>query len=180
MSPYQLKIKSTSRFIAVLLKIGIVVLTVTALLALMAIGILLFSSEHTKSSFLAAFRVTANNGSILEIAPKSLLIMFLFMLLDTLLILLAVLIVHGIFQDLQSGYTPFIHKNTVRIKFIASITIIISLIGSYSDALVDYYTIGELSWHINAVGLISGLVIYCISFIFGYGCDLQQASDETL
>ena len=56
MSPYQLKIKSTSRFIAVLLKIGIVVLTVTALLALMAIGILLFSSEHTKSCRIPRYR----------------------------------------------------------------------------------------------------------------------------
>lgn len=180
MSPHQLKIKNTSRYIAVLLKIGLAVLIMIALLALAAIGILLFSSGHTRASFLAAFQVTANNGTVLEIAPRPLLIMFLFMLVDTLLIMAAVFFIHGIFRDLQNGCTPFTRQNTVRIQFVAAITIVLSIVGGCSDALVDYYTIGGLKWQINAIGLISGLIIYCISFIFRYGCDLQQASDETL
>lgn len=180
MSPHQLKIQSTSRYIVILLKIGLVLLTMISLLALAAIGILLFSAEYTKASFLAAFHVTANNGTILEIAPRPLLIMFVFMLIDALLILIAILYVHGIFHDLKSGCTPFTRKNTTRIQIVAGITIVLSIVGSYSDALVDYYTIGELTWRINAIGLLSGLIIYCISFIFRYGCDLQQASDETL
>ena len=32
----------------------------------------------------------------------------------------------------------------------------------------------------NVVGLIVGIIIYCISLIFDYGCELQQQSDETL
>lgn len=180
MSPHQLKIQSTSRYIVILLKIGLILLSIISILALAAIGILLFSAEHTKASFLAAFHVTANNGTILEIAPRPLLIMFVFMLIDTLLILFAILFVHSIFYDLQGGCTPFTQKNTTRIQIVAGITIVLSIVGSYSDALVDYYTIGELTWHINAIGLLSGLIIYCISFIFRYGCDLQQASDETL
>lgn len=60
------------------------------------------------------------------------------------------------------------------------IAVVLSIVGSYSDALIDYYTIGELTWRVNVIGLIIGMIIYCISFIFSYGCDLQQESDETL
>ena len=46
--------------------------------------------------------------------------------------------------------------------------------------MVDYYTIGELTWRINIIGIIVAIIIYCISLIFSYGCDLQKESDETL
>lgn len=57
---------------------------------------------------------------------------------------------------------------------------ILSIVGSCSDALVDYYTIGELTWRIHIIGIIVAVIIYCISLIFSYGCDLQRESDETL
>jgi len=49
-----------------------------------------------------------------------------------------------------------------------------------NSSLVDYYTIGELTWRIHVIGIIVAVIIYCISLIFSYGCDLQRESDETL
>ena len=106
--------------------------------------------------------------------------MFAFMLIDTILISFAIFFVYAIFNEIRKGVTPFSHENTTRIKKIALLAAILSIVGSYSDALVDYYTIGELTWRINIIGIIVAIIIYCISLIFSYGCDLQKESDETL
>ena len=159
---------------------GFIVSNVIVILSLIAIGILVFLGEETKSSFLAAFDVTAINGTTISIEARSLLIMFIFMLIDTILISLAIFFVYAVFDELRKGFTPFSHENTARIKKIAIITAILSIVGSCSDALVDYYTIGELTWRVNIIGMIVAIIIYCISLIFSYGCDLQRESDETL
>ena len=105
--------------------------------------------------------------------------MFVYMLIDTLLISLAIFLVYAVFNGIMKGLTPFLPENTARIKKIALIVAILSIVGSYSDALVDYYTIGELTWRINIIGIIITVIVYCISLIFSYGCDLQRESDET-
>ena len=180
MKPSQQKIANLSPKICLILKLTFIACNIVMLLALCAIGILMFSGAEMKSSFIAAFNVTANNGTSISIEPQPLLFMFIFMLIDTVLISLAIFFVHAIFSEIKTDCTPFTHKNTVRIRIIAMIAAVLSIVGSYSDALVDYYTIGELAWKINLAGLIMALIIYCISLIFSYGCDLQQESDETL
>ncbi len=180
MKPSQEKIRSMSKKISIVLKLGFIVSNVIVILSLIAIGILVFSGEETKLSFLAAFNVTANNGTTISIEAQSLLIMFAFMLIDTILISLAIFFVYAIFDKIRKGFTPFTHENTTRIKKVAIITAILSIVGSYSDSLVDYYTIGELTWRVNIIGMIVAIIVYCISLIFSYGCDLQKESDETL
>ena len=180
MKPSQEKIMSMSKKISIVLKLGFIVSNVIVILSLVAISILVFSGEDIKSSFLAAFNVTANNGTTISIAAQSLLVMFAFMLIDTILISFAIFFVYAIFNEIRKGFTPFSHENTTRIKKIALLAAILSIVGNYSDALVDYYTIGELTWRINIIGIIVAIIIYCISLIFSYGCDLQKESDETL
>ncbi len=179
MESNRLKIRNASKKMTVILRIGGVISSIIAVLALIGIYILIFSKEDIKMSFLSAFHVTANNGTIIELSLQQLLLMFAFMLVDAILITIIILFVHAIFNHIQ-GDTPFSHQNTIRIKKIAIVTIILSIVGSYSDALVDYYTIEQLTWKMNVVGLIVGIIIYCISLIFDYGCELQQQSDETL
>ena len=180
METNQQKIRNVSKRISIVLKLGFIVSNVIVILSLIAIGILVFSEDNTKSSFLAAFNVTANNGTTISIEARSLLIMFIFMLIDTILISLVILFVYPVFDEIRKGFTPFSHGNTVRIKRIAIIVAILSIVGSYSDSLVDYYTIGELTWRVNIIGMIVAIIIYCISLIFSYGCELQRESDETL
>lgn len=176
----QEKMKNTSKKITVILKLGFLVSNILMLLALAAIGILQFSGKELKASFLAAFDVTANNGTVISISPQALVTMFAFMLIDTILIAAMIFIIHSIFNDINKEGTPFLHRNATRMKYISIIAIILSIVGGYSDALVDYYTIGQLTWRVDIIGLIIGVIIYCISLIFSYGCDLQQESDETL
>ncbi len=110
MKPSQEKIRSMSKKISIVLKLGFIVSNVIVILSLIAIGILVFSGEETKLSFLAAFNVTANNGTTISIEARSLLIMFAFMLIDTILISLAIFFVYAIFDKIRKGFTPFTHE----------------------------------------------------------------------
>lgn len=116
MKPSQEKIRDMSKKISIILRLGFIVSNVIVILSLIAIGILVFSGEETKSSFLAAFDVTAINGTTISIEARSLLIMFIFMLIDTILISLAIFFVYAVFDELRKGFTPFSHENTARIK----------------------------------------------------------------
>lgn len=116
MKPGQEKIIRMSKKIMIVLRLGFIVSNVIAILSLIAIGILVFSGEDTKSSFLAAFNVTANNGTTISIEARSLLIMFVYMLIDTLLISLAIFLVYAVFNGIMKGLTPFLPENTARIK----------------------------------------------------------------
>lgn len=180
MNTIQLRISSASRKMAFVLKIGGVITGICAFLALFAICILTFAGGSLRQSFLSAFDVTANNGTVIGIAPRPLLLMFALLLVDTALLAAIIFLVHAIFSDIGKGCTPFSHRNTMRIKGVAVISIVLSLIGGFSDAFVDYYTIGELTWSVNVVGLVIGMAVYCIALIFDYGCELQRESDETL
>lgn len=180
MNQKQERIRNLSGKISIVLKLGLAAANVIGILALIAIGILLFSGEAVRTSFLAAFQVTANNGTVISLEAGPLLLMFAFMLADAVLISFAVFFIHGVFAEIKKGCTPFSPANTVRIKKAAVIIAVLSIAGGCSDALVDYYTIGGLAWRVNVTGLITAVIIYCISLIFSYGCDLQRESDETL
>lgn len=180
MSVSQDKIRSLSGKMSFVLKLGLIAAGIIGVLASAAIGILLFAGEETKASFLAAFHVTANNGTVIGIEAGALMVLFAIMLVDTVLAALAIYLVHAVFAEIRRGCTPFSGRNIVRIKKVAAVAAVLSIVGSCSDGLVDYYTIGAPAWRVNVTGLIIAAVIYCISLIFDYGCELQRESDETL
>ena len=66
MKPSQEKIRSMSKKISIVLKLGFIVSIVIVILSLIAIGILVFSGEDTKSSFLAVFNVKIGRASCRE------------------------------------------------------------------------------------------------------------------
>jgi len=176
----QRKISNISKTMALIFKIAGIITGIASVLAVCAICILVFSNGEMKQSFLDAFKVTANNGTVIGITSGSLLVMFFFMLLNTSLMTIITVFVYDIFCTIGKSFTPFTMSIANRIKQIAMISIVLGLVGGFSDALVDYYTIGELTWRIDFAGLLSGMVILCLALVFRYGCDLQRQSDETL
>ena len=75
------KLQTTGKRAAALLRAGSLLSGGAAALAMFAICILLFSGGETRSSFLSAFDVTANNGTIISMDSRSLLLLFSFMTL---------------------------------------------------------------------------------------------------
>lgn len=174
------KIQTTGKRASALFRAGSLLSGGAAALALAAICILLFSGGEARASFLSAFDVTANNGTTISIDPQSLLLMFGFMLFDCILITFILFSVHSIFRNIAADGLPFTRHNAILLKKTAVICLLLGILGSCSDTLVDYYTLGAPAWNFNLAGLATGLVLYCLSLVFEYGCSLQQLSDETL
>ena len=76
-----------------------------------------------------------------------------------------------IFEDLSTDDTPFKMKQVKRIKEIAILYLIISIIGG---------SLGGITGSNFAFSLIGAGILWCISLVFEYGCELQKESDETL
>lgn len=176
----QTQIGNISKKMATVFKIVGICTSIISILAIGAICILSFSNETLKQSFVAAFEVTANNGTVINIATDSLLLMFSIMFIHTSLITIIVFLIYDIFCNIGKSFTPFTYKIVKRIRQIAIVSIVLGIIGGISDSLVDYYTIGELKWRIDFFSILSGVVILCIALIFSFGCELQRLSDETL
>ena len=80
------------------------------------------------------------------------------------LTILAVLMhyIGKVFRDIKEGYSPF-QQSIVKNMKIASI--IITLISLNSSLLI---------------GALIGFSLWCVVYVFQYGCKLQRESDETL
>jgi len=79
----------------------------------------------------------------------------------------------NIFKDISKDGSPFEMKHVKRIKRVAILYLIISLLDSETSAV-------SISISFNMVGIVGALMFYCIALIFEYGCALQKESDEIL
>lgn len=99
-------------------------------------------------------------------------IFFLVAVLYCIIMLVLFHIASGIFREIEKSQTPFITKIVKEIRVVSILFFILSTFPQMSD--------GSLTFGINAIGIIGGLLIWCLSYIIQYGCILQQESDETL
>lgn len=77
--------------------------------------------------------------------------------------------------SLRRDISPFTDKNGRRIRNIAISFLLLEPAEHLYSWAVDYY-IGSL----EGMYFSAGLVLYCVSLVFRYGCELQQESDETI
>ncbi len=83
--------------------------------------------------------------------------------------------------SLRKEETPFTEKNGRRIRNISFVLIAVepvTILSNIISAALDKSVIVVTSF--GGMLLASGFVMYCISLVFRYGCELQQESDETL
>lgn len=148
MKPSQEKIMSMSKKISIVLKLGFIVSNGIVILSLIAIGILVFSKEDIKSSFLAAFNVTANNGTTISIETQSLLVLFAFMLIDT--------IIGCLFVFLYTFSNMIWSKNFIMIM-------IIGMLSISADTFMNGFKQNNIHIHHHVIRLIveTGITIIC-------------------
>ena len=100
----------------------------------------------------------------------------------------SVKIVTGLFREIENGETPFRYSIADKLKGLSDAILWGSLVFAapyFFSALI--YTFTETEGGVtNAYaiivlgGLFLGALFRSLSYIFGYGCKLQQESDETL
>lgn len=90
-----------------------------------------------------------------------------------------------LFKNMRDNYTPFTMENAELFKKLAIIMIVASIvppiigqsIGSSVASMMDVAYEGSYG---SGFSLIAVLIMFFISVVFRYGCQLQQEVDETL
>ncbi len=96
---------------------------------------------------------------------------------------IAVLIItYRIFKDISRDSSPFMPKNISRMKKIAILLFVSSVVSPAVNAAVgkSLSLTNAESMNYSSEIIILSVIIYCFALIFQYGAELQQQSDETL
>lgn len=146
-------------------RITFVVLTILqVLLVLAALGVILagiFCGENFTSMLNLLFSAIAQ-----DVLTAGTLVFLIFCVVAKLALYFAVLTLAGqMFRDFSREDSPFRQIHVRRMRWIALLIFVASFINLFSMQIT--------SW-------IAALLIWCVSIVFDYGCQLQQESDETL
>lgn len=103
---------------------------------------------------------------------------------ETILILSSLLLKFGIgaaicifagrfFSDAGKESTPFTMKNVNTLRIIAVLFLVLNVFGSTVKDTSEFFSL-------DIAGISGAFIIWAISYMFEYGCNLQAESDETL
>lgn len=166
------RIKKTSRLLVVFFKLAKIACKIG--IGVFAVGVALCFKiplvfRHGKPVLYSPFSLYDLTG----IEEKQLVLMLsagiTVLILLTFLFRLAI----SIFKDISMDETPFQMKQVARIKKIAILYFVISLMDFGVKQISFTFTL-------NLIGILGGLMLWGIALIFEYGCELQKESDETL
>lgn len=146
-------------------RVTFVVLTVLqVLLAVAAVGVVLAGICYAET--FAGMLNQLFSGVARELLTTGTLVFLILCVVVKLALYFAVLTLAGrMFRDFSREDSPFRQIHVRRMRWIALLIFVASFINLFSMQIT--------SW-------IAALLIWCVSIVFDYGCQLQQESDETL
>lgn len=87
-----------------------------------------------------------------------------------------------LFANIERSQTPF-NTDTIKcLKRLAWSIVVISVVPAMLGSILIHAIApnSEVVFRIELVGIVSGLVMFLLGVVFGYGKDLQDKDDETL
>ncbi len=144
---------------------------------------LFFPIRDIISAFMAGWNdAAAEDAAGIEPAPMTTpeLIIFFSFLAIAILIIAIVIMVFRVMNRLCTGESPFTLSNCRRIRNLSILMLTVGAIEFLSSVTVSFFEGYAGTSFFSGTTFITGTVMYCISLVFRYGCELQQESDETL
>lgn len=96
------------------------------------------------------------------------------------LLMIATILTSIIFFNLFRAGSPFSEGNISRIKIIAVIFILLSILPITIEIIVAMFFDIKIDFTMNFMYIFIGIIFYCLSFIFKHGEIIQQKTDETI
>lgn len=107
--------------------------------------------------------------------------------------MILLVIMHGIFESISKGDTPFTSAQVSRFRWAALVLLLGAVVetvfssGALSIAqtdsmVVNYYdsSAGSNTPSINLASILGAALLFALSFVFEYGVILQEFTDDTL
>lgn len=166
----QKTLKKSAYFISILLNIGCIIFGILSVLLFLGVAaticIFVFSPEMFQNAWCAAVQ----SGKTLSFGQC---VLFFFCCLGEMIcIFLALYNARRIFGCIGKGYSPFTAKTAAQIRKIAMYVVLFAVFAVLS--------VFKLSFPSLLMCGLFALILFCISLIFDYGCELQKEVDETL
>lgn len=166
----QKNLKKIAHFISILLNIGCIIFGIMSVLLFAGIMVIVCAQLFMPEMFQEAWEAAILNGQTLSFGQC---VFFFVCCLGVLIsIFLALYNAKRVFGCIGNDNSPFTAKTGIQIRKIA-VYILLSAVFS----VLSVFKLSFLSFFMCALFT---LILYCISLIFDYGCELQQEVDETL
>jgi hypothetical protein len=166
----QKTLKKSAQFISMLLNIGYIVFGVLSVSLFAGVLIIICVRLFSPEMFCEAWETAIRAGQTLSFGQC--VFFFICCLGEFVCIFLALYNAKKIFGCIGKGKTPFTAEIAIRIRKIA---LYVLLFAAFS--ILSVFKMAFLSFFMCAL---FALILFCISLIFDYGCELQQEVDETL
>ena len=174
------KIIKTSKVVAIVLKVSFILAAIAMGLLLIGIVLLIFANGGVSQSLQQTLAITAQGTSATNIAVYNLLVALGMGIILLAMAFMVLFMLHRLFVNISREHTPFTETNVKIMKKVAVWTVITCIVDCITNGIADKILTGTTTFTLNFIWLVVAVVIYCISLIFDYGCQLQQQSDETL
>lgn len=180
MDKIQEKISTSSKFVAIVLRVSCAITALLIAFLLVGLAIFAFSNGRLAESLQQAYATVKIDNIMVTPGIPTLMVFFASAIIQLALILVLLLTLNKMFTDISKSHSPFEEKQVLRIKRVALLTLIICILSNAFDFIGGYIVKGVIAPGINLFWIVIAIVIYCLAFIFDYGCKLQTESDETL
>lgn len=164
------KLKKSAYFISILLNVGCIIFGIMSVLLLAGIMVFVCAQLFSPEIFQETWETAIKAGQTLSFGQC--VFFFICCLGEFICIFLAFYYAKRIFGCIGKGNSPFTDTTAAQIRKIALFVLLFAVFS-----VLSVFKMTFSSFFICAV---FALILYCISFIFDYGCELQQEIDETL
>ena len=164
------KLKKSAYFISILLNVGCIIFGIMSILLLAGIMVFVCAQLFSPEIFQETWETAIKAGQTLSFGQC---VFFFFCCLgEFICIFLALYNAKRIFGCIGKGNSPFTAKTAIQIRKIAMYVLIFavfSVLSVFKMAFSSFFMCGLFA-----------LILFCISLIFDYGCELQQEVDEMI
>lgn len=163
-------LRKSARFISILLSIGCIIFGIMSVLLFAGIMVFVCAKLFFSEIFLEAWETAIKAGQTLSFGQC--IFFFICVLGEFICIFLALYNAKRIFGCISKGHSPFTNTTAIQIRKIALYVLLF--------AVFSVLSVFKMVFSSFFMCALFALILYCISPIFDYGCELQQEIDETL
>lgn len=164
------KLKTSAHFLSLILNIGCIIMGTLSVLLPIGIICMVCIPLFAPETFQSTWNAICSSGQARSFSQY--ILFFLCCSVEFTCLFFIFYNAKKIFSCIGKGHSPFTKKTAIQIRKMA--------IYVMSYGVISAIPIFKISFLSLLICCLFALILFCISLIFDYGCELQQEVDETL
>jgi hypothetical protein len=171
-------LKTASKVIAVIMKIGYIAMIVAMCVCAVSLIFMAVTGGHTSIVTSGGTTIGVSDGTLST--PSELIAMFVEYFVISALLFVIFLLAQRMFGEISTTGDPFLAKHVKTIRAIGILVAAMTIVVGVTESIVSAFTATEgIEAYTEAPGIVFGAVIFCLSYIidYGYGLREQQSAE---